>query len=591
MIMTGARLGHRIANSIVAKLWLTIVAMVVIVLVLLSILLQQAFDNYITDQQVNELSHLARTVETVIIHTNSTVSQQLTLQLSKAQHATVTVVSPHDGELSMMLQRLTPQERLQLSSGASVVLRSTNSGSPTVSVYLQITSKTAPTSLVIASQHTSVLNAPIARMRNLILFAMVLGVILATGLAFVVSNNLSRPLIQMNRAAEAMSRGHFTARVQVVTHDEVGRLGRTFNLLANELERTIAALSRERDRLFLILSSLEDGVFSSDLQGAVTLANPPALRKLDFLLLLEKDRSGSGELPKSLLALMHQVLHSNTAIKQELSLQGRDIAVIMQPLYQVDGVTLRGTIGVLRDVTEERKLDRLRKDFLANVSHELRTPLSMMQGYAEALLDEFGDDPLQRRELTQIIHDETMRMKRLVNDLLDLAQLQSGQFQMHLERIDISDLTHKIARKFHALAMERGLSLGIDVLDHPLYICADGDRLEQVYTNLLDNGMRHTQQGGHVWIILKETDAHVQIRFTDTGSGIPEEDIPYIWERFYKADKSRKRGTAGTGLGLPITRQIVLKHGGDIVVSSQLGKGTTFTVIFPKRTGDCPPAS
>ncbi|RIV19622.1 HAMP domain-containing protein [Alicyclobacillaceae bacterium I2511] len=564
--------------------------MVVVVLVLLSILLQQVFDNYIATQQLNELSHLARTVVTVVAHTDSAVSQQLALQLSKTQKATVTVLFPNNRELPVVLEHLNRQQRSLLNQGSSLVLHTTTSGgSPTISVYLQVPSKTTSTSLVIVSQHTSVLIAPITRMRNLILFAMILGVILTTGLAFVVSNNLSHPLIQMNRAAEGMSRGHFTARVQVVTHDEVGRLGRTFNLLANELERTIAALSRERDLLSLILSSLEDGVFAVDLHGKVTLANPPGLRKLDSLLLLEEGPPESSALPQSLLKLVHQVLKNNTAIKQELVLLGRNIAVIIQPLYQVDGNTLRGTIGVLRDVTEERKLDRLRKDFLANVSHELRTPLSLMQGYTEALLDEFGDNPQQRFELTQIIHDETMRMKRLVNDLLDLAQLQSGQFQMNFEQIDLTDLTQRIAHKFHALAVEHGLSLSMDILDHPLYICADGDRMEQVYTNLLDNGMRHTQDGGQVRITLNEMDAHVQIRFSDTGSGIPAEDIPYIWERFYKADKSRKRGTAGIGLGLSITRQIVLEHGGDIIVSSKLGVGTTFTVMIPKELEKCSP--
>jgi two-component system sensor histidine kinase ResE len=216
------------------------------------------------------------------------------------------------------------------------------------------------------------------------------------------------------------------------------------------------------------------------------------------------------------------------------------------------------------------------------VSHELRTPLSMMQGYAEALQDEFGDNPEQRRELADIIHDETLRMKRLVNDLLDLAQLESGQFQMNFQDLDLTDIVRRVARKFQALAGDREIQLCVEVPEEPVYVQADADRMEQVFTNLMDNAIRHTGPNGTVTIALRESGGHVQVRVSDTGSGIPEEDIPYIWERFYKADKARTRGSSGTGLGLAITRQIVLEHRGDIVVNSTVGVGTTFIVSLPR---------
>lgn len=572
-----------IRNSIVAKLWVTIVGMVILVLVLLSILLQQFFDNYVYQQQSRELTRLSESVNVLLQHNNLTFVQSVADQLAKVQDAHITIQVPYTASptLSAVYRQFSAQERQAFDRGQPVIERGLMNGADTVSVYMKVPSEGQP-GIQVVTQQMSVLNEPIERMRNLIVFASVLGVLMTTGLAFVVSKNLSRPLVQMNRAAEQMAKGNFNGRIQVVTNDEVGRLGRTFNALANELEQTIAALTVETDQLSSILSSLEDGVVAADLQGMITLANPPALRRLATLGLGETGVPQASVLPSQLKDIMQTVITGKKTTVREISIQGRDIVVTMTPLYQSDGSTIRGVVGVLRDVTEERKLDRLRKDFIANVSHELRTPLSMMQGYAEALQDEFGDNPEQRRELADIIHDETLRMKRLVNDLLDLAQLESGQFQMNFQNLDLTDIVRRVARKFQALAGDREIQLFVEVPAEPVYVQADADRMEQVFTNLMDNAIRHTGPNGTVTIALSDSGGHVQVRVSDTGSGIPEEDIPYIWERFYKADKARTRGSSGTGLGLAITRQIVLEHRGDIVVNSTVGVGTTFIVSLPR---------
>jgi two-component system, OmpR family, sensor histidine kinase ResE len=571
-----------IRNSIVAKLWVTIVGMVILVFVLLSMLQQQFFDNYVYQQQSRELTRLSESVHVLLEHNNLAFVQSVAGQLAKVQDAHITIQVPYTASptLSTVYQAFTPAERQAFDQGQPVIERGMMNGADTLSVYMKVPTEGQP-GMQVVTQQMSVLNEPIARMRNLILFASVLGVLMTTGLAFVISKNLSRPLVQMNRAAEQMAKGNFNGRIQVVTNDEVGRLGRTFNALANELEQTIAALTVETDQLSSILSSLEDGVVAADLQGIITLANPPALRRLATLGLGETGFPQASVLPAQLSDIMQTVIATKRTTVREISIQGRDIVVTMTPLYQSDGATLRGVVGVLRDVTEERKLDRLRKDFIANVSHELRTPLSMMQGYAEALQDEFGDDPVQRKELADIIHDETLRMKRLVNDLLDLAQLESGQFQMNFESLDLTGIVRRVARKFQALAGDRDIQLLVQVPEEPVYVQADADRMEQVFTNLMDNAIRHTGPRGTVTIALSGGEGHVQVRVSDTGSGIPEEDIPYIWERFYKADKARTRGSSGTGLGLAITRQIVLEHRGDIVVNSTVGVGTTFIVSLP----------
>ncbi|WP_067933681.1 HAMP domain-containing sensor histidine kinase [Alicyclobacillus kakegawensis] len=574
-----------IRNSIVVKLWLTIVGMVVVVLALLSILLQQFFDNYVYRQQARQLSRLAQSVQVSINNTrNRTAALQIARQMAYVQQADIHVALSFDltsnRNLASAYDHFTADQRKVFLSGQPVVIAGESDDADVVSVYLRLNSASNPGMLAVW-QNISALDEPIALMRNLIIFAMVLGILLTTGLAFVVSKNLSRPLVQMNEAAEQMVQGQFHGKIDVATNDEVGRLGRTFNVMADELEQTIAALSFEKEQLSNILASLHDGVVAADLDGNITLANPPARRRLQSTSLAATGVPDSTRLPSDLYGQMQAVVEARQPITREWSWQARDILATMTPLYQSDGKTLRGVVAVLRDVSEERRLDRLRKDFIANVSHELRTPLSMMQGYTEALLDEFGDDPEQRRELTGIIHDETLRMKRLVNDLLDLAQLESGQFQMTFATVNISEVVFRVVRKFQTLAAERDIRLDAQLPDSEVCVRGDEDRLEQVFTNLVDNALRHTQAGGQVSLVVRESGGHAQIDIRDTGSGIPEEDIPYIWERFYKADKARTRDRSGTGLGLAITRHIVDAHDGDIIVNSKLGQGTTFTVSIP----------
>lgn len=579
-----------IQNSIVAKLWLTIVGMVGLVLLLLSFLLQQFFDNYVYQQQGAELQRVAYSVQTLIEKNPASLSSNVRLANNIAaifDNANIVVQVPINDQntLGKVFQSFNQIDKQLFLKGSPVIREAGTGGKDRLSVYLLVKNpRSGTTGMIQVTQKMSTLDAPLTRMRNLIEFAVVLGVLLTTGLAFVVSKNLSRPLVQMNKAAEDMAHGNFHHRIQVVTNDEVGRLGRTFNFLTNELERTIAALSVEKDQLSSILSSLVDGVVAADGQGKITLANPPALRRLtSFYALAELPSSDRDKrLPAPLLAMMENVLRVNQTQTREMNWQGRDYVFVMTPLYESDGSTPRGVVCVFRDITEEKKLDRLRKDFIANVSHELRTPLSMMQGYSEALLDEFGDDPISRRELTGIIHDESLRMKRLVNDLLDLAQLESGHFQMNYEQIDFGELTERVGRKFSQLAADQVVTLETKVPSEHVIILADADRMEQVCTNLVDNAIRHTHEGGRVALTLTRTEKFARLSVADTGSGIPKDDLPYIWERFYKADKARTRGASGgIGLGLSITRHIILEHGGDIMVNSEEGQGTTFTVSLP----------
>lgn len=584
-----------IRNSVVAKLWLTIIALVVIVLSLLAIFLEQLFDTYFYTSQEEALQNRAAYISELLIREpNSQLAIQIAEELIKESNSHMYIIgSPFSDRESLDFLNALPAGIAQkMKAGQSEVRRGTDPGfgnirSEETSVWVlqPLKDETKLRGLILVHQPITVIEKAILSIRNLLFFAAGLGTILTTGLAFVVSKNLSRPVLQMTKVAERMARGDFQGKVNVVTGDEVGKLGRTLNFLAETLENTVDHLSKEKEQLSSILQSMTDGVISADLDGRVTLANPPAKRWLRALLIEEAGKPDEDCLPKELNDLKNKVLENPETRVSELVWQGRYIALTMTPLYEPGENAVRGVVAVFRDVTEERTLDRMRKDFVASVSHELRTPLAMMQGYGEALLDEFGEDPEQRAELTGIILEETHRMKRLVNDLLDLAQLESGQFELHTTDLDVGGLVKRVGRKFHTLAHEQGIRLQVDFNEEESFVIdGDSDRLEQVFTNLMDNAMRHTPSGETVTLAVGKEGGFVRVSVADTGEGIPEEDLPFIFERFYKVDKARTRSKGGTGLGLSIAKNIILKHSGDIIVSSTVGIGTTFTVFLPLKS-------
>jgi two-component system sensor histidine kinase ResE len=286
-------------------------------------------------------------------------------------------------------------------------------------------------------------------------------------------------------------------------------------------------------------------------------------------------------LPRLFLDIFEKVVQTEEEQVGTITAQGRSWTIAMAPLYNTE--KLRGAVAVVRDMTEQERLDKLRNDFVANISHELRTPLAMLQGYSEALVDDVVSSAEERQELAKIIHEESLRMGRLVNDLLDLARIQAGHIELNLKEQPLEPVVEHTLRKFSNLAKEEQIDLieEIEPLKHRYAI--DEDRMEQILTNLIDNAIRHTPQQGAVTISLKENERGAIIAVKDTGQGIPKDDLPFVFERFYKADKARTRGKSGTGLGLAIVKDLVEAHGGQIEVHSKMGEGTTFTIYLPKN--------
>ncbi|MNZ43284.1 Sensor protein SrrB [compost metagenome] len=338
---------------------------------------------------------------------------------------------------------------------------------------------------------------------------------------------------------------------------------------------------------------MNDAVITLDGNGYVILTNPPGDELLHLWSDLKEDeledsKNNHNELTKApapLLSMYNRGLDEEVDQSMNVHVKKGVWSVHMAPLTS-DG-EFRGAVAVLRDVTEEVRLEKMRRDFVANVSHEIRTPLSMMQGYSEALLDGMATSPEEREELVQVIHDESLRMGRLVRDLLDLARMEAGHTDMVMQPMDFRDLAERVYRKFLVRAKESNIDLKLELESGPLFIQeANEDRLEQVLTNLLDNALRHTHEQGQITISANLKDGkrgrelHVLIK--DDGVGIPSDDLPYVFERFYKADKARVRGeSGGTGLGLSIVKNIVDSHHGSIQAESEIGKGTVFHIVLP----------
>ncbi|MEI7024590.1 HAMP domain-containing sensor histidine kinase [Paenibacillus sp. y28] len=599
-------------NNVVLKLWITIIGLVALVLIINSLLLGRFIDNNVANSkdQVEALQKLAQNISKQLsMHFNDDRYFQAMNDLLGAQQAAMILVdselqesavsSPASGGLARLKasEIFTVAQLDKVFDGGTVerAFRVSGESQPyqAVAVPQEAAGKVKAAGAVVIYQKQAPLENTQAYFKRLFIYAIVIGFLLTTFFAFFLSSRITQPLLQMKKAADQIASGNYSTRVPVLSLDEIGQLANTFNHMTERLDETVHALNHEKENLSSILSSMADAVITFDAQGRIILTNPlgnKIVQEWSAIQWADDEHPVSGFeseplLPEPLRPLYEAILEENpNKLHSKLHVHNGVWSVVMAPLYSDNAV--RGAVAVLRDVTEEHRLEKLRKDFVANVSHELRTPLSMLQGYSEALLDDIAASPEERQELAQVIHDESLRMGRLVKDLLDLARMEAGHLELHFREVDVSGLVRRVYRKFSALCKEREIQLHLEMQPEPLELQrADEDRLEQVLTNLLDNAIRHTPGGASITIRAQQVQ-HKQrpailLEIEDQGQGIPAEDLPYIFERFYKADKARTRGTGGTGLGLAIVKNIVDSHQGTAMVGSALGKGTTFSIILP----------
>ncbi|PSL50446.1 two-component system sensor histidine kinase ResE [Salsuginibacillus halophilus] len=584
----------RFFRSVVGKLWMTILLLVSVVLVIVAVLLVQFFERFHITEAEEELTNHAELIVSVLEGYDHNAQGLATIQHIAASFDMKVVVF-EEGEVfwesgtmdrsgvRLSTDTFTTEEDLApvFAGESHAISRVSDEGANERDVLIvgaNVDTASDVYGPVFVYQSLAHLEDTRSETKQIILLSAGIAIVLTTFFAFFLSTRITAPLRQMRQVTFEVAEGKFDTKVPILTRDEIGQLANAFNRMRRELNRHINMLNHEKEQLSRILSSMADGVITLDRKGSIVVTNPPADRFIEAYG-FENGETESSEIPKDVRRLFQKVVAQEKEQALEFDVQGRSYAIVMTPLYDKDFV--RGVVAVIRDMTEERQHDKLRKDFIANVSHELRTPISMLQGYSEAIIDDMAASEEERKELGRIIYDESQRMGRLVNELLDLARMEAGHNELNIEEIEVVPFLSRMERKFSNLAKEEGIHLTHEHDPEAPVMTADADRLEQVMTNLISNAFRHTAAGGSVNVKSEAVQEGVRLEVTDTGDGIPEEDLPFVFERFYKADKARTRGRSGTGLGLAIAKNIVEHHFGEITVHSKVGEGTTFRIQLP----------
>ena len=417
----------------------------------------------------------------------------------------------------------------------------------------------------------SAVEEPLGRIRLLIAAGFALAALVGVAVVYLVARRLTRPLDAMSEAVSRMSRGELDARVPPDRTAEPALLADTLNRLAGDLGARIDEIQADRQMRESILSAMDEGVVLVE-RDRVQYVNPSA-RKL-----LRGTPTDVRELaPHALQRLLAEARETGEVRREEVetAMPLRTVQVAAVPLPGRERVLL-----VLRDVTQQRRVEAMRRDFVADASHELKTPAASIQVAAETVRDVMEEDPAAARRFAEQLHGDAIRLSRIVSDLLDLSRLEAERPQARPQSLD--RIAREEVERLEERAREAGVGLSSDLAAAP--VTGDEGGLRLLVRNLLDNAIRYTPRGGDVRLSVGGEDGAVRLAVSDTGIGIPRRDIPRIFERFYRVDRARSRDTGGTGLGLAIARHVAEQHGGRITVESELGRGSTFRVELPAQS-------
>jgi len=416
----------------------------------------------------------------------------------------------------------------------------------------------------------AVVDAQVHAVQRAVAAAGLLMLVAAGLVAWLLARVLARPLLLIADAARDIAAGR-AAEFPDVHVPELAHHVDSLRAMHHELERRFDDLRREREESRTLLEALSDGVVAADRRGIVVETNAAARQLLGYSETEPLPPLGELFHDRAHRALMREVLTGAAVEGRELDLGDRTVVFSARPL--ADG----GTLLVVSDVTDLRRLETIRRDFVANVSHELKTPLTAIAGYAETLAAESLD--AQATGFAQTIVENARRMQRLVDELLDLSRIESGAWEPEPRRVDVDAAARESWRPFAERASSRDVAF--ESATNSSFINSDPEALRQVFTNLFDNALRHTPSGGRIRVTAQGDGDDTVVRVTDTGTGIPADHLPRIFERFYRVDPSRSRQEGGTGLGLAIVKHLVEAHGGRVEAESELGRGTTILLYFP----------
>ncbi len=411
--------------------------------------------------------------------------------------------------------------------------------------------------------------------------ATILALLLTAILGFFLAKTITKPLAQMQRQAMAIAQGNFTRKVQKYDEDEIGQLALSFNNMTEKLKEANATTESERRKLRSVLAYMTDGVIATDRDGHVILMNN---RSEELLGVYRQNVLG-----KSIISLLKlQDDHSVTALYKIEDAVNLDFSTdekkqILRANFSVikkDNGALNGIIAVLHDVTEQEIVEMERREFVSNVSHELRTPLTTMRSYLEALQEGAVLDEKLRTKFLDVTQNETERMIRLVNDLLQLSKLDSKDYTIEQQRTDFIEFLNRIIDRFE-MSKKQNIRIIRNLPKNVIIAYIDRDKLTQVIDNIISNAMKYSPEGGAITFSVLRVGDYLKASISDQGVGIPKDNLSKVFHRFYRVDRARSRKLGGTGLGLAIAKEMIEAHGGNIWAESEWNKGTTITFTLP----------
>ncbi|PTI15204.1 ATP-binding protein [Staphylococcus warneri] len=576
-------------NSVVIKLWLTIIFIVTTVLILLSAALITFIQYYYTQEAEDSIKEDAKRISKLV--ENST-NQNLAIKNSQ------TLIDNPGGLIIMKNTSTAYQQTISTDKQAmlkeiknnkdfnrvfkhgesmtrNVMIKEQGSSHPYILVGYPMKaepgSHTEYSGVFIFKDLKSIEDTNNA-ITIIILITAIIFLAVSTIFAFFLSSRITKPLRELRNQAQKVSQGDYSHITSVSTKDEIGELSRAFNNMSFEIQEHVEALSTSKNIRDSLINSMVEGVIGINEQKDIILSNKMADQVFHTL-----DDNAVELIEKQI----EQTFNTKETQFQEIEANTRYYVIIMSYIDRIQNDGRSGIVAIIRDMTNEHNLDQMKKDFIANVSHELRTPIALLQGYTESIVDGVVTEPDEIHESLAIVLDESKRLNRLVNELLNVARMDAEGLSVEKESQPIADLLNKMRIKYRQQATDLELNMQFEVSNQQLWDY-DMDRMDQVLTNLIDNASRYTQPGDTISVKTDEDDRTHILSIADTGTGIAPEHLQQVFDRFYKVDASRKRGKQGTGLGLFICKMIIEEHGGTIEVESQVGKGTTFIIKLPK---------
>ena len=416
-------------------------------------------------------------------------------------------------------------------------------------------------------------------------YASMIALVFTLIIALLVSRTITKPIGEMKQQADRIANGDYSGQVEVYGKDELGQLGETFNELSYRVKETQETMDAERRRLDSVLTHMSDGVIGTDRRGNIILINDTALNLLrigteDVInqSILDLLKLGDEYSFRDLLEVQEDVLLDFSEDFQETTLIRAEFSMIRR-----ESGFISGLVCVLHDVTKKEKDEEERRQFVSNVSHELRTPLTSMKSYIEALLDGAWQEPEVAPQFLKVTQEETNRMIRMINDLLQLSRMDANKIELQKELVNLNEMFNYVLDRFDMVIKdsEKNYVIKREFTQRAIWVDIDTDRMIQVLDNILNNAMKYSPDGGTITCRLLETHKNVVLSISDEGLGIPKQNLGRVFDRFFRVDKARSRAMGGSGLGLAISKESILAHGGNIWAESEENKGSTFFISLP----------